>query len=94
MLSALEAPLNVTENGKSRRKAKVVVSVTQIANQGAAGDLRAAKMAVDIARKSADRVAADKATRAPPMTEADHEIVERVIARIRAVTGNEGGEGC
>ena len=81
MLGALSEKVTVTEQGKRRRKSKLDITATQIANKGAGGDLRAAKMAFDQARKAEERAEAD-AVRAPVMTQADHEIAARVIARL------------
>ena len=81
MLGALSEKVTVTEQGKRRRKSKLDITAAQIANKGAGGDLRAAKMAFDQARKAEERAEAD-VVRAPVMTEADHEIAARVIARL------------
>ena len=89
MLGALSEKVTVTEQGTRRRKSKLDITATQIANKGAGGDLRAAKMAFDQARKAEERAEAD-AVRAPVMTQADHEIVARVIARLTMFIA-EGG---
>ena len=81
MLGALSEKVTVTEQGKRRRKSKLDITAAQIANKGAGGDLRAAKMALDQARKAEDRAEAD-AVRAPVMTQSDHEIIARVTARL------------
>lgn len=89
MLDALSEKVTVTEQGRRKRKSKLDITAAQIANKGAGGDLRAAKMALDQARKAEER--AEAATvRAPVMTEADHEIAARVIARIKRII-SEGG---
>lgn len=90
MLGALSEKVTVTEQGKRRRKSKLDITAAQIANKGAGGDLRAAKMAFDQARKAEERAEAD-AVRAPVMTEADHEIAARVIARLKMFIA-EGGK--
>ena len=89
MLGALSEKVTVTEQGKRRRKSKLDITATQIANKGAGGDLRAAKMAFDQARKAEERAEADE-VRAPVMTQADHEIAARVIARLTMFI-TEGG---
>jgi len=89
MLNALAEKVLVTEQGRRKRKTKLDITATQIANKSAGGDLRAARMALNEARKAEER--AEAATvRAPAMTEADHEIAARVIARIRRIIA-EGG---
>jgi hypothetical protein len=78
---ALAEMVTVTEQGRRRRRSKLEVTTSQIANKGASGDLRAAKLALDQARKSEERAEAG-AARAPVMTETDREIACRVIDRI------------
>lgn len=82
VLDALSEKITVTEQGQRKRKSKLDITAAQIANKGAGGDLRAAKMALDQARKAEERAESD-AIRAPIMTEADHAIAARVIARIK-----------
>ena len=84
MLGALSEKIIVTEQGKRKRKSKLDITAAQIANKGAGGDLRAAKMALDQARKAEERAEAG-AINAPIMTQADHEIVARVIARLARI---------
>jgi hypothetical protein len=79
----------VIENGRRQRRTKLEVNTTQIFNQGAAGDQRAAKMTIDLTRKAEER-AEEVTARAPVMTQSDHEIVARVIARLTQIIG-EGG---
>ena len=89
VMGALSEKVTVTEQGKRRRKSKLDITAAQIANRGAGGDLRAAKMAFDQARKAEERAEND-AVRAPVMTQADHEIAARVIARLTMFLA-EGG---
>mgnify|MGYP001013619831 CR=1 FL=1 len=84
ILDALSAKAEVTEQGKRKRKSKLAITAAQIANKGAGGDLRAAKMALEQARKAEERAHAD-ALGAPVMTESDHEIAARVVARLRQI---------
>lgn len=58
VLGALSEKVTVTEQGKRKRKSKLEVTTAQIANQSASGDLRAAKMALDQARKAEERAEA------------------------------------
>ena len=81
MLGALSEKVVVTEQGKRKKKTKLDITAAQIANKGASGDLRAAKMALDQARKAEERAESD-AVRAPIMTQADEAVVARVIARL------------
>ena len=84
VMGALSEKVVVTEQGKRSRKSKLDITAAQIANKGAGGDLRAAKMALDQARKAEERAEAET-IRAPIMTEADHEIAARVIARLTKI---------
>lgn len=78
---ALQEKVTVTEQGRRRRKSKLEVTAAQIANKGAGGDLRAAKMAFDLAaRAEGNRAGAPAAL---PLTENDRAIAERFIARLR-----------
>ncbi|MCB2047667.1 MAG: hypothetical protein KDE32_05490 [Novosphingobium sp.] len=79
ILEAANATVTVTENGKRRKIRKVKASATQIANKGAAGDLRAGKLMLEMAAKAE---AAEKAA-APvdvPLAQSDQEIVEAFLA--------------
>ena len=89
VMRAVHESVTVTEQGKRKRRAKLDITATQIANKGAAGDLRAAKLTMDLARKAEERAEADTA-RAPVMTQSDHEIAARVIARLTMFI-TEGG---
>lgn len=84
MLGALSEKVTVTEQGRRKRKSKLDITAAQIANKGASGDLRAAKMAFDQIRQ-AEKNAEAETIRAPIMTEGDHEIAARVIARLRQI---------
>lgn len=79
---AAKAKITVTEDGKRKRKSKLDVTAAQLANKGAAGDLRATKLMLEEARK-AERNADAARARTPAMTQSDHEIAARVIARLK-----------
>lgn len=89
VINALSEKVAVTEQGRRRRRSKLDITATQIANKGAAGDLRAAKMAFDEVRKAEER-AETQAIRAPIMAQADHEIAARVIARLTHIISERG----
>ena len=82
ILKELNAPLTITENQKRKRVSKIAASAKQIANSGASGDLRAAKMVMDYGLKAEGSQAG--APQAAPLTINDKEIVARFIARLRA----------
>jgi hypothetical protein len=77
---ALQEKVTVTEQGRRKRKSKLEVTAAQIANKGAGGDLRAAKMALDLATKAEGNHGGTPAVL--PLTENDRAIAERFIARL------------
>lgn len=81
VMRELKAPLTVTENSKRKRISKLAANAKQIANQGASGDLKAAKMSIDYALKAENNVA--DVTTPLPLTQNDREIAERFLARYR-----------
>src|SRR3954453_18064187 len=77
---ALHEKITVTEQGRRKRKSKLEVTAAQIANKGAGGDLRAAKMAFDLAAKAEGN---QQGAPAPlPLNDNDRAIAERFIARL------------
>jgi hypothetical protein len=92
MMRALAEKVMITERGQRKNKSKLEVTTAQIANKSASGDLRAAKLALDEARKAEER--AEVATlRAPVMTQSDHEIVARFIARFAKIVKEKEPNG-
>ncbi len=85
----LNAKVTITEGNQRRRITKLAATAKQVANMGASGGLSAAKLALDMAQKAEER-ANTKMVSAPVMTESDHEIADRVIARLTAFI-NAGG---
>lgn len=81
LTKALEAKVTVIEDGKRKRKTKLDVTASQLVNKSAGGDLRAAKLALDQARKAEERAEA-QTVRAPIMTQSDHDIAARFIERL------------
>ena len=81
-MKELNASVPVTENQKRKNISKLSASLKQVANQGASGDLRAAKLTLDLALKAEREQEA--LPQAPPLTENDRDIVNRFIARLRA----------
>lgn len=80
---ALREKIIVTEQGRRKRKSKLEVTAAQIANKGAGGDLRAAKMALDLHAKAEGNQ--NGAPAAAPLTENDRAIAERFIARLHLI---------
>lgn len=91
LMGALSEKVTVTEQGKRKRKTKLAIAATQLANKGAGGDLRATKMVLEQARKTEER-AQSLVARAPVMTKSDHEIAALVIERILKIHGLGGSD--
>ena len=85
MREALDEKVTISEGGKRKRITKRVAAATQWANKSASGDLRAGKLAFDLALKAEERAATT--TPPPPehVTASDLEIVARLIARLRLI---------
>lgn len=80
IMREMTAPLTVTENSKRKRISKLAASAKQIANQGASGDFKAAKLSMDLALKAENNAAAVAVPL--PLTRDDRAIVERFITRL------------
>ena len=87
---AVQEPVTINEQGRRRRRSKLEIAATQLANQGASGDQRTIKLTFDLVRKAEERAESD-AVRRPVMTQSDHEIVTRVIARLNLILAAGGG---
>jgi Family of unknown function (DUF5681) len=83
--TALNASIVVVTNGRRKKITKREAIVTQLVNKSAAADLKATQMVLTMLREleSQDDGSADLAV----FTEADHEIIRRIQARLR----NENG---
>jgi hypothetical protein len=84
---ALKAPIPVTENGRLRNISKLQAAAQQIANKSAAGDLRASKMAIDLAQRAEQQAAAQSPV--DRLSASDEEIVERLKVRFRRIIKEE-----
>ena len=80
---ALAAKVVINEGGKRKRITKRDAAATQWANKSASGDLRAGKLAFDLAQRAEDREAIRPA--AEHLTAHDDEVVGRLIARLRLI---------
>ena len=80
ILREMKAPVMITENNKRRRITKLEATAKQLANQGASGDFRAAKLTVDLALRAEG--SKDTSPAPLPLTENDRAIAERFIARL------------
>ena len=87
IMREMNSPLTVTENSKRKRISKLAANAKQIANQGASGDLKAAKLSMDLALKAESNAASSSAPL--PLTQNDRAIVERFIARLNLTQMSE-----
>lgn len=88
---ALNAKVKLKENGRSRSMSKLEVSIAQLANKAAGGDLRAIQMVLALHRD----VEAEAASRneQAPLDRADCEILDMLLERVRAAgQGQYNGE--
>jgi hypothetical protein len=85
---ALNEAIPVTENGRRRRISKLQAAAKQVANKGAAGDLRATKMAFDLAEKAEQQQAAAQPSN-ERLTASDEDIVGRLMGRLRQIIKEE-----
>ena len=76
---ALSEKVEIKEQGRRQRITKRKAAAKQLANASASGDLRAIKLAADVAAR-ADPAALEAAA---PLTKSEVEIAERLVARIR-----------
>lgn len=90
MTGALNESIPVTENGRRRKISKLQAAAKQIANKGAAGDLRASKLAFDLAERAEQQAAAQPVN--DRLSASDEEIVERLKARFRKIINEEDNE--
>ena len=84
MLTALNEKVTVTEGGKKKKITKAQAAAKQWANKSASGDLRAGKLAFDLAQRAEER-AAIAAPVAVALTLSDREIVDRFLARMALI---------
>ncbi|HUK06816.1 MAG TPA: DUF5681 domain-containing protein [Stellaceae bacterium] len=87
ILGAAHQPITVTENGRRRRRSKLEVNAAQITNQGATGNLSAAKTTLDLVRRAEERQQASGTSQ--ELSESDREIAERFVAQLRHIFEKE-----
>jgi Family of unknown function (DUF5681) len=83
LVEGLNKKVTVTENG--RRKVTLREAITsQLINQSASADLRAIKMLLDLIKDAEKQTGAAPASEpSPRFTEADEEVVQQLIERLR-----------
>ena len=94
LADALSEKVYATIDGRRRKITKREAIVTQMVNKSASADLRATKMLIDM-MKDVEQKANDapQPPSPPPFTEADEQVVEQLVERIRHQVLQEIAEG-
>ncbi len=86
ILKALAEPIDVpTPDGATRRITKLAAAAVRIADEGACGDARDGRLALDLALKAEERAAQRPRRRPAALGEPETLIVERLVARLRSI---------
>jgi hypothetical protein len=80
LIEALNEEVTVWKNGKPQRVSKLEKMFEQLADQGAAGDLRALNMVLQRVDFAQNRTTAEQAD---VLDDAEHEVAQAIIERIR-----------
>ncbi len=91
VMAALEGQVMVTENGRRRAISKRRAGAIQLVNRYASGDLKAAKMVLEIARAQEARHQ-DGAGEAPALSPEDRLVLEVVLDQMRRASGESSAE--
>jgi len=77
----------VVENGRRKRITKREAIITQLVNKSAAADLKATQIVLALLQEV--EAQADDAVEQAALTEADHQIIERIRERLRTENGGD-----
>jgi hypothetical protein len=83
LVAALNEPVVVTANGEPRQITKREAVVAQLVDKSTGADLRATKMLIDMLKDIEKRAVTATPPEASPLTPADEEVVEDLLARLR-----------
>jgi hypothetical protein len=83
VMSTLNEPVTVNENGQRKTITKLRASLKQLVNKAAGGDSRALQLLIGTVRQIEQPEAPERKIVAD---EADRQVIAEVIARIRAIT--------
>jgi Family of unknown function (DUF5681) len=84
LADALNEKVYVTIDGRRRKITKREAIVTQMVNKSTSADLRATKMLIDMLKGVEQKAGvAPPPPAPPPLTEADEQVVEQLVERIR-----------
>ena len=93
LAAALDEPVYVTTNGRRRKLTKREAIITQMVDKSASADLRATKMLIDMMKEVEKRAGVAAPAPEPPLAEADEEVVQTFVARLRSQILQEIEEG-
>ncbi len=82
VMTTLNEPVTVNENGRRKTISKLRASLKQLVNKAAAGDSRALQLLLATVRQIAEPEAP---ARTAIVNEADRQVIEQVVARIRSI---------
>ena len=85
LAAALNEPVVVGGDGDPRQITKREAVIAQLVDMSAGADLRAMKMLIDMLKDIEERAGAAPLPKTPPLTPADEEVVENLLARLRRV---------
>jgi len=77
----------VVENGRRKKITKREAIITQLVNKSAAADLKATQIVLALLQEV--EAQADGAVEQTALTEADHQIIERIRERLRTENGGD-----
>ena len=83
LAAALNEPVVVGVDGDPRQITKREAVIAQLVDMSAGADLRAMKMLIDMLKDIEERAGAAPLPKTPPLTPADEEVVENLLARLR-----------
>jgi hypothetical protein len=83
LVAALNEPVVASADGDSRQITKREAVIAQLVDMSAGADLRAMKMLIDMLKDIEERAGTAPLPKASPLTPADEEVVENLLARLR-----------
>src|SRR5438552_10447831 len=83
LVRALNEPVVVTTDGQPHQITKREAVIAQLVDKSTGADLRATKMLIDMLRDIEKRTPMAPPPETTPLTAADEEVVENLVARLR-----------
>ncbi|MGA8215725.1 MAG: DUF5681 domain-containing protein [Candidatus Sulfotelmatobacter sp.] len=80
----------VNENGRRKTMTKFEAAIKQFVNKAASGDLRALQLLLSLSREAETRESQPKPN-SLALSESDQKVMEGIMKRFQAVTGDQGG---